>query len=106
MTATPTANPVELARGRRRLAAVSAAWGVLALLLVAMHSPGQMSLDSVVALYEGVDVAEAKAAVGWPLAVADTLERLPPPTEAELTALRQLKARTAEAHQRPVRLPG
>lgn len=67
--------------------------------------PGRQELQ-LVALYEGVDVAEAKAAVGWPLAVADTLERLPPPTEAELTALRQLKARTAEAHQRPVRLPG
>lgn len=67
--------------------------------------PGRQELQ-LVALYEGVDVAEAKAAVGWPLAVADTLECLPPPTDAELTALRQLKARTAEAHQRPVRLPG
>lgn len=67
--------------------------------------PGRQELQ-LVALYEGVDVAEAKAAVGWPLAVAGTLECLPPPTDAELTALRQLKARTAEAHQRPVRLPG
>lgn len=67
--------------------------------------PGRQELQ-LVALYEGVDVADAKDAVGWPLAVADTLERLPPPTETELTALRQLQARTAEAHRRPVRLPG
>ncbi|WP_374473088.1 hypothetical protein [Arenimonas sp.] len=73
MTATPTANPVELARGRRRLAAVSAAWDVLALLLVAMHSPGQMSLDTVVALYEGV----IHRAVGWgPPFMASVLEWL------------------------------
>lgn len=68
-------------------------------------TPGRQELQ-LVALYEGVDVGEARAAVGWSLAVADTLEHLRPPTDTELTVLRQLQARTAEAHRRPVRLPG
>lgn len=73
MTATTTDTLEELARGRRRLAVLGATWGTLALLLVAMHSPGQMSLDTVVALYEGV----IHRAVGWgPPFMASVLEWL------------------------------
>lgn len=49
------------ARGRRRLALVSTIFGLLVLLLTTLHSPGQMSLDTVTALYEGV----LNRAVGW-----------------------------------------
>lgn len=71
--AATTASPEEFARGRRRLAVLGATWGALALLLVAMHSPGQMSLDTVVALYEGV----INRAVGWgPPFMASVLEWL------------------------------
>ncbi|MBW8311773.1 MAG: hypothetical protein K0M64_07015 [Rhizobium sp.] len=71
--ATTAATPEELARGRRRLAVLGAGWGALALLLVALHSPGQMSLDTVVALYEGV----INRAVGWgPPFMAAVLEWL------------------------------
>ncbi|HEX6572809.1 MAG TPA: CoA-transferase [Steroidobacteraceae bacterium] len=57
------------------------------------------------ALYPGATIADARAATGWPLAVAATVETLAPPTTLELDTLRALQARTREAHRRPVRLP-
>jgi glutaconate CoA-transferase subunit B len=56
------------------------------------------------ALYPGVSVAAVQAATGWPLQVADTLERVPPPQPAELNCLRELEARTRAAHAHPVRI--
>jgi glutaconate CoA-transferase subunit B len=58
------------------------------------------------ALFAGASVAEAKAAVGWPLQLDAHIEDVPEPTEAELQALRALHARTREAHQKPMRMPG
>ncbi|MER7270914.1 CoA-transferase [Micromonospora carbonacea] len=43
-------------------------------------------------LHPGVTVAQARAATGWPLAVADGLTTNEPPTPAELAALRALRA--------------
>ncbi|WP_455644420.1 CoA-transferase subunit beta [Micromonospora carbonacea] len=43
-------------------------------------------------LHPGVTVAQARAATGWPLAVADGLTTNEPPTAAELAALRALRA--------------
>jgi glutaconate CoA-transferase subunit B len=57
------------------------------------------------ALFPEATVESARAAVGWPLAVAAEIEALAPPTDNELAVLRALKARTAEAHRRPVELP-
>jgi glutaconate CoA-transferase subunit B len=57
------------------------------------------------ALYDGVTVEQARAAVGWPLAVAAQVATLAPPAPHELEALRALHARTREAHRRPVHLP-
>jgi glutaconate CoA-transferase subunit B len=58
------------------------------------------------ALYAGATVEEARAAVGWPLALAETIERIAPPTELELSTLRALHARTRLEHARPVTIPG
>lgn len=57
------------------------------------------------ALYPGVSIDEARAAVGWPLVVAEALETVAEPTAHELAVLRDLHARTAAAHRRPVELP-
>jgi glutaconate CoA-transferase, subunit B len=57
------------------------------------------------ALYPGATVEEARAAVGWPLRTAADVRRLEPPAPRELATLRDLHARTREAHARPVRLP-
>ncbi|WP_433686388.1 CoA-transferase subunit beta [Micromonospora carbonacea] len=43
-------------------------------------------------LHPGVTVAQARAATGWPLAVADGLTTNEPPAPAELAALRALRA--------------
>lgn len=55
--------------------------------------------------YPGIPVEEARAGVGWPLALAAEIETIAAPTAAELRALRALEARTAAAHREPVRLP-
>jgi glutaconate CoA-transferase subunit B len=57
------------------------------------------------ALFPGASIAEARAAVGWPLAVAGSVETLAEPTRVELDTLRALHARTRAAHSRAVQLP-
>ena len=57
------------------------------------------------ALFPGATVEEARAAVGWPLRSGAEISRLEPPTEGELATLRNLHARTREAHARPVHVP-
>jgi len=51
------------------------------------------------ALHPGATVEQARAATGWPLHVADELERTAPPTPEELGALRELHARTRAARE-------
>ena len=67
-------------------------------------APGTDEL-TLTALFVGASIKEARAAVGWPLAVADEIETLPPPNSHELVTLRALNDRTDEAHRRPVELP-
>lgn len=52
---------------------------------------------TLVALHPGVGVEEAREATGWSLKVADGLEETKPPTERELSVLRDLKERTKAA---------
>ncbi|MEX1994822.1 MAG: CoA-transferase [Steroidobacteraceae bacterium] len=66
--------------------------------------PGSKELALSV-LYPGIPVEEARAAVGWPLAVAAETGTIEAPTASELAALRALEARTEAAHRQPVRLP-
>ena len=56
------------------------------------------------AVYPGVTPDAARAACGWPLAVARELELLPPPQESDLRVLRELHSRTDAAHAAPVRI--
>lgn len=58
-----------------------------------------------VALFEGISLEEARAAIGWPLKVAEAVDTIAPPSPLELDTLRQLNARTREAHARPVHIP-
>ncbi|MCW8808557.1 MAG: CoA-transferase subunit beta [Rhodanobacter sp.] len=57
------------------------------------------------ALFADATVEEARAAVGWPLQVADCLETIAAPSAYELDTLRALNVRTREAHARPVHIP-
>ena len=56
---------------------------------------------TVVSLHPGVTREQVQDTVGWPVAFADTLHETPPPTDEELTVLRDLKARTDAAHRGP-----
>jgi glutaconate CoA-transferase subunit B len=69
-------------------------------------TPDQESDELVLtALYAGVEVEEAQAAVGWSLTMAKDIVRIPVPYAHELSELRALHARTDAAHRRAVELP-
>ena len=53
---------------------------------------------TVTSLHPGVTRAQMAETVGWEIKYADSVAETPPPTEEELTVLRDLKARTAAAH--------
>jgi glutaconate CoA-transferase, subunit B len=53
---------------------------------------------TLVARYENVSVDRIRAATGWPLAVANTVDVVAPPTAEELRVLRDLHKRTEIAH--------
>ena len=53
---------------------------------------------TVTALHPGIAREQVEANTGWPVRFADPLEQTMPPTETELSTLRDLKRRTAEAH--------
>jgi glutaconate CoA-transferase, subunit B len=55
----------------------------------------------VTSLHEGVTRERVAAATGWPVRFADDVARTPPPTDAELSVLHDLRARTARAHAAP-----
>lgn len=57
---------------------------------------------TLVALFEGSTVESARAQVGWPLAVAQTIRTIDPPRAEELETLRALQARTRAAHSAPL----
>jgi len=57
------------------------------------------------ALFSGVGVEEARAAVGWPLSPGAHVGIIDPPEARELAILRDLQARTRAAHARPMTLP-
>ena len=55
---------------------------------------------TLVARYENVSVDRIRAATGWPLAVANTVDVMAVPTAEELRVLRDLHKRTEIAHAR------
>jgi glutaconate CoA-transferase subunit B len=71
-------------------------------ILTPMPQTDELALSAV---YPGIPVDEARAAVGWSLALRDSPVQVPPPAPAELARLRALHARTAAAHARPVQIP-
>jgi len=62
---------------------------------------GELELS---ALYPGASVEAARAATGWPLTVAAQLESVAEPDADHLRVLRELEARSRQAHARPVRI--
>ncbi|WP_173932805.1 CoA-transferase subunit beta [Chelativorans sp. Marseille-P2723] len=53
----------------------------------------------VTALHPGVTRDMVQDTCGWKVRFSDVVEETPPPTELELTTLRELKERTAAAHE-------
>jgi glutaconate CoA-transferase subunit B len=59
------------------------------------QATGEFTLSGI---HPGVQVEQVRAATGWDLKVFPHLETTPPPSAVELTALRDLHARTDMAH--------
>jgi glutaconate CoA-transferase subunit B len=53
---------------------------------------------TVTARYEATSIEQIKAATGWPLAIAERVDVVLPPTLQELAVLRDLNERTRRAH--------
>lgn len=66
--------------------------------LCTMRPDAETMEFQVVALHPGVTEAQVREHTGWPIRFAAGLETTPPPDPHELTALRDLHARTARAH--------
>ena len=67
--------------------------------------PGSDEL-ALTSLFPETSIDQARAAVGWPLALFASIEAIAPPAAGELETLRALHARTGAAHRRTVALPG
>ncbi|HZS78310.1 MAG TPA: CoA-transferase subunit beta [Ktedonobacteraceae bacterium] len=52
----------------------------------------------VTSIHQGVTREQIAANTGWPIRFAEHVEQTPPPTENEISVLRDLQARTARAH--------
>jgi glutaconate CoA-transferase subunit B len=62
-------------------------------------TPDPVSKELVLtSIHPGVTVDSVVKATGWPLKVAANPAVTPPPTEQELSVLRDLQQRTAKAH--------
>ena len=57
------------------------------------------------ALFPDASVDEARACIGWQLAIAEHVDTIAAPSTLELDTLRALNARTHAAHARPVHIP-
>ncbi len=66
---------------------------------VCLLRPDPLTKELVVSsMHEGVTREEIERHTGWDVRFASTLEHTPPPNEAELKVLRDLYARTEQAH--------
>ena len=61
---------------------------------------------TVVSLHPGVSREMIQETCGWPARFAGSVEETPPPTDEELSVLRELKARTEAAHRGKARQTG
>jgi glutaconate CoA-transferase subunit B len=87
---------------RRRSGAPGAGPQVVITDLGVLRPAAETDELQLVACYEGVGADDVRRATGWPLRVADQVDRVEPPTSAELGVLRELHARTRAAHARRV----
>ena len=68
---------------------------------LAIWKPDPLTKEfTVTSIHKGVSREQVQETCGWTVKFADDLEETPPPTQEELTVLRELKARTKAAHER------
>ena len=85
-------------RERRALGVTTEGPALLVTDLCTMRPDPDTHEFAVVSVHPGVTQDAVRAATGWEVRFAATVEETPSPTATELDALRDLNARTAEAH--------
>jgi glutaconate CoA-transferase subunit B len=80
---------------RRRLGMTTAGPTLIVTNLCLMRPDPETKEFAVSAIHPGVRRDEITDHTGWPVRFAETVEETPPPTDAELTVLRELQARSA-----------
>ncbi len=85
-------------RERRALSVTTEGPALLVTDLCTMRPDPDTHEFAVVSVHPGVTQDAVRAATGWEVRFAATVEETPSPTATELDALRDLNARTAEAH--------
>ncbi len=83
---------------RQRLGLRTAGPSLIVTDLCLMRPDSESKELIVVAIHPGVTREQIMEATGWPIRFADHVEQTPPPTDGELTILRELQTRTAQAH--------
>ncbi|GAA5159249.1 CoA-transferase subunit beta [Amycolatopsis dongchuanensis] len=79
-------------RGDREKLGLRGAGPTLVITDLGVFRPDETGELVLTQVHEGVDVEQVREATGWDLKVSPELSRTPPPTEAELQTLRELKA--------------
>ncbi len=85
--------------GERKKSAVTGAGPTVVITDFGLLAPGDDGELTLVALYEGMDLTQARAMVGWDLQCHDCVETLAAPIASELETLRALQERTRIAHK-------
>lgn len=80
---------------RRRLGFATAGPTLIVTNLCLMRPDPETKEFTVTSLHPGVRREEIAGRTGWPVHFAEAVEDTPPPTDAELTVLRELQARSA-----------
>ena len=86
-------------RERRELGIATAGPALIVTDLCTMQPHAETREFQVVSIHPGVTRDQIRERTGWPVQFAQAVQETPPPAAAELTALRELNARTAEAHE-------
>jgi glutaconate CoA-transferase, subunit B len=83
---------------RQRLGLRTAGPTLAATDLCLMRPDAETRELTVASIHPGVSRDQIAEATGWPVRFAERIEETPPPTDLELSVLRDLEARTAQAH--------
>lgn len=85
--------------GERKKSAATGAGPTVVITDFGLLAPRDDDELALIALYEGMDLPQARSMVGWDLQCHDSVATLAAPSDTELEILRALQSRTRDAHR-------